>query len=65
MARPKLYEEPRVNTAVRLPRALHSKLRKTAYERELGVNLLITRAIESYLAGLEAPPPGLKRRRSR
>jgi predicted HicB family RNase H-like nuclease len=43
-----------VPTAVRLPESLHDRLRDAALERDVSVNLLITRAIESYLDQL--PP---------
>ena len=54
MARPRICDEPRVPTAVRLPESLHDRLRDAALERDVSVNLLITRAIESYLDQL--PP---------
>jgi hypothetical protein len=49
MARPKLYEENRIPTAVRIPESLHRRLQLTAAEREISVNLLIIRAIERHL----------------
>jgi predicted HicB family RNase H-like nuclease len=49
MARPKLYEEKRTPTAVRIPESLHHRLQTAAAEREVSVNLLIIRAIERHL----------------
>jgi hypothetical protein len=54
MSRPKVYEEPRVATAVRLPISLHGELQSAASVRDVSVNLLITRAVSAYLARL--PP---------
>lgn len=56
MARPKLYAEQRVATAVRLPVTLRSELQAAAEERDVSVNLLVNRAIREYLARL--PPAG-------
>ncbi len=65
MARPKVYEEERVATAVRLPRSLHEQLHEAADERQVAANLLIVKALETFLAQLTpvdqltAPPaPG-------
>lgn len=49
MARPPLYAEPRVATAVRLPESMHRRLHQEASEREVSANLLVTRAISEYL----------------
>jgi predicted transcriptional regulator len=49
MGRPKLYEERRVATAVRLPESVHRRLRHAARERDVSVNLLVTRAVTEYL----------------
>ncbi len=53
MARPKVYDEPRVTTALRLPESLHTRLRSTADERDVSVNLIATKAIKEYLDQLE------------
>jgi hypothetical protein len=45
MSRPKVYEEHRVTTAVRLPESLHSWLKATALERDVSVTYL---AVEDY-----------------
>ena len=49
MARPRLYQENRVTTAVRLPEGLHQRLQEAALERDVSVNLLVMKAIERYL----------------
>jgi predicted HicB family RNase H-like nuclease len=54
MARPKLYEEKRIPTAVRIPESLHRQLQAVAEEREVSVNLLIVRAIKKHLEELPA-----------
>jgi hypothetical protein len=54
MSRPKVYDEPRIATAVRLPISLHGELQSAASVRDVSVNLLITRAVTAYLARL--PP---------
>jgi hypothetical protein len=56
MSRPKIYTEPRVATAVRLPSSLHGELQTAATERDVSVNYLVTRAVSAYLAQL--PPAG-------
>ncbi len=50
MARPRIYEERRVATAVRLPAAVHEQLRQLARARDVSVNYLITRAVEELLS---------------
>jgi hypothetical protein len=52
MARPKLYEEKRIPTAVRIPESLHRQLQAAAEEREISVNLIIVRAIKKHLEQL-------------
>jgi hypothetical protein len=56
MSRPKVYNEPRVATAIRLPSSLHGELQTAATERDVSVNFLVTRAVSAFLAQL--PPPG-------
>jgi predicted DNA-binding protein len=48
MGRPKVYGERRA-TAVRLPPALHQRLREAAAERQVSANLLVEQAIAEYL----------------
>ena len=49
MARPKIYKDKRVTTAVRVPEKLHGRLTEAAAEREISVNYLVVRAVEDYL----------------
>ena len=49
MTRPRLYEEKRRSTAVRLPPMLHERLRLEAAARQVSANLLVERAISEYL----------------
>jgi predicted transcriptional regulator len=59
MGRPKLYPDQRVATAIRLPPDLHQALRREAAERDVSVNLLVTRAVTEFvgrLHGTEADP---------
>ncbi|HEY6532252.1 MAG TPA: toxin-antitoxin system HicB family antitoxin [Acidimicrobiales bacterium] len=56
MARPRLVDEPRVPTAVRLPASLHERLTAAARERDVSANLLVSKAVEAYLDQL--PPVG-------
>ena len=57
MARPRVYEENRVTTALRLPESLHDRLRDQADRRDVSVNLLATKAIRDFLEQLERTPP--------
>jgi hypothetical protein len=54
VGRPKIYAEPRVATAIRLPESLHGELLSAAVEREVSVNFLVTRAVADYLEHLPA-----------
>ena len=63
MGRPKIYEEPRVATAVRLPTSLRDELQAAAAERDVSVNFLVTRAVRDYLTRL--PPVTDQRREPR
>ncbi len=54
MARPRIYAEERVSTQVRLPAELHRELHREAGDRDVSVNLLVTRAVEHYLTRLPA-----------
>jgi hypothetical protein len=63
MSRPKIYDEPRVATAIRLPTSLHGELQTAATERDVSVNFLVTRAVTAFLAqlppaGTDLPPEG-------
>ena len=77
VSRPKVYDEPRVATAIRLPTSLHGELQSAATERDVSVNFLVTRAVSSFLAQLppaeremdrampKSPQKGKKHRRDR
>lgn len=52
MGRPRIYDEPRVATAIRLPTSLRDELQAAAAERDVSVNLLVTRAVRDYLGRL-------------
>lgn len=49
VGRPKVHTDERITTAVRLPKALHKRLKIEAVHREVGVNFLVTRAIEEWM----------------
>lgn len=49
MARPRTCEENRIATAVRLPESVHRRLHEAAADRDVSVNLLVTRAVGEYL----------------
>jgi predicted HicB family RNase H-like nuclease len=49
MARPRTCEEDRIATAVRLPESMHRRLHEAAADRDVSVNLLVTRAVGEYL----------------
>ncbi len=55
MGRPRIYDEPRVATAIRLPVSLRDELLTAASERDVSVNLLVTRAVSDYLRRLHSP----------
>jgi hypothetical protein len=52
MGRPRIYEEPRVATAIRLPASLRDELQAAAVERDVSVNFLVIRAVRDYLRRL-------------
>ncbi len=65
MGRPRVCDEPRIATAVRLPESLHQRLHDAATDRDVSVNLLVNRAVEDFLdrlpsadAVLDAAPGG-------
>jgi len=49
VGRPRIYEEPRVTSAVRLTRSMREKLRRVARERGVSVNELVVRTLSDYL----------------
>lgn len=56
MGRPPVSSEERVATAVRFPKSLHQRLHGAATDRDVSVNLLVTKAVALYLDRL----PGLE-----
>jgi hypothetical protein len=52
MGRPRVYAEPRVATAIRLPTSIRDELMTVATERDVSVNFLVTRAVTDYLRRL-------------
>jgi predicted HicB family RNase H-like nuclease len=64
VGRPRVHQEERVTTAVRVPKTLHDRVRAAADERHVGVNLLVVRALEEYLDRL-VPVDELIRTRER
>jgi hypothetical protein len=56
MARPRVYDEARVSTAIRLPASLHGQLQRAAVARDVSVNALVTRAVEDLLERLPSAP---------
>jgi len=63
MGRPRSYLEPRRATALRLPVALHARLRAEADARLVSANLLVERAITELLDRLPPADTGLGGRR--
>lgn len=49
MGRPRVSDEQRIATAVRLPVSVHRRLHDEARTRDVSVNLIITRAVTDYL----------------
>lgn len=54
MGRPRIFDEPRIATAIRLPASLRDELQAAAVERDVSVNFLVTRAVREYLSRLPA-----------
>lgn len=50
----KTTPEPKAELRVKLPKSLHQRLTRTAADRDLGVTYLVSRALETYLARLDA-----------
>jgi hypothetical protein len=49
MARPRLVDELRVSTQVRLPESLYERLKSAAQDRDVSANLIVTRALTEFL----------------
>ncbi len=54
MGRPRISDERRIATAVRIPESLHRQLRLAASDRDVSANLLVTQALTEYLQRLPA-----------
>lgn len=65
MGRPRITEERRIATAVRLPESVHQRLHDAAIDRDVSANLLVTRAVTEYLERLPSTDDVLKPRRPR
>jgi hypothetical protein len=52
MARKCQLDEDRIATAVRLPSSVHRELHAAAADRDVSVNLLVTKAVRRYLQEL-------------
>ena len=52
MGRGHTEQEPRVTTAVRFNESLHARLLEAAAERDVSMNLLVSRAVEDFLGRL-------------
>ena len=48
----RLLSKREVTTAVRLPESLHTRLHETADERDVSVNLIVTKAVTEFLERL-------------
>jgi predicted HicB family RNase H-like nuclease len=60
MGRPRVYDEPRVTTALRLSPAMRDELKRRAGDLGVSVNQLVVSTLSEYLDA-----PRLARRRSR
>ncbi|MCB0997171.1 MAG: toxin-antitoxin system HicB family antitoxin [Acidimicrobiales bacterium] len=65
MGRPRVSDEKRIATAVRLPESLHRRLQLAASDRDVSANLLITRAVDEYLERLPSADTVLSSKRAR
>jgi hypothetical protein len=65
MGRPRVSDERRIATAVRLPESIHRRLQLAAGERDVSANLLITKAVDEYLERLPSADKVLTPKRSR
>lgn len=55
MGRPRVYDEPRVTTAVRFPVGLRDELKLQASQRDVSLSFLVNRAVIEYLDRLQDP----------
>jgi predicted HicB family RNase H-like nuclease len=55
MGRPRIYDEPRVTTALRLSPRMRDALHRAADDEGVSVNQLVIRAMSEYLRRLPRP----------
>jgi predicted HicB family RNase H-like nuclease len=60
VARPRIYDEARVTTAVRLSPELRSRLREAARVEGVSVNQLVVRVLDTYLCRRRRGAAGVK-----
>lgn len=65
MGRPRISDERRIVTAVRLPESVHRRLQLAASDRDVSANLLVTKAVDEYLGRLPKADKALTPQRSR
>lgn len=65
MGRPRVSDERRIATAVRLPESIHRRLQVAASDRDVSANLLITKAVDEYLRRLPSADEALTTSRPR
>jgi hypothetical protein len=65
MGRPRVSAERRIATAVRLPESIHRRLHLAASDRDVSVNLLVTKAVDDYLQRLPSADTVLSPERTR
>jgi predicted transcriptional regulator len=65
MGRPRISDERRIATAIRLPESVHRKLKLAADDREVSANLIVTKAVTEYLERLPSADQALQRKRTR
>jgi predicted HicB family RNase H-like nuclease len=61
MGRPRIHDEPRVTTAVRLSPSMRDQLHKAAGDEGVSVNELLVRAMSEYLRKIARPRPSGRR----
>jgi predicted HicB family RNase H-like nuclease len=55
MGRPRVYDEPRVTTALRLSPAMRDELKRLAGDRGVSVNQLVVSTLSEYLSSPRRP----------
>ncbi len=59
MGRPRVSDEKRIATAIRLPESIHRRLHLVADERDVSANHLVTKAVSYYLDQLTGTDGGV------